>query len=352
VSVWILLKFFQVEENALQLAKGRLIQKFGIPHLKVMEKKNYLIFKVADYFYALDTSLIVEIVAMPKIFNFPSSAPESAGFINMSGAFIEVIDLRKKFSLPFRLYELSDVVIIIEKENFSQGIIAESILDIVSTEEKNDLIEWREQPVTLFHPTPFSKAIVQSRSSIEEEENPHFKKDDSLKDFTERAHFLAKRQLQFKRDEGQGLLLLKLNDEYYGVELDYLQEVYETVKIVPIPKAPPHFIGFCNLHGKTLLVLDIRQLMGFTSTPCFAKMKILEFVTKEASIGLSADDVENVIFIKEEDYHPLNLASNTRRQQCLKGTALYQGKLIYIIDFNKTISLINPDKTRNQMEAV
>ena len=60
------------------------------------------------------------------------------------------------------------------------------------------------------------------------------------------------------------VLVFRLGEELYGLEISHIQEVVETPAFHYIPRAPAFWTGAINFHGSILPVLDLPDYLGFT----------------------------------------------------------------------------------------
>ncbi|MFA7534683.1 MAG: chemotaxis protein CheW [Desulfuromonadales bacterium] len=58
------------------------------------------------------------------------------------------------------------------------------------------------------------------------------------------------------------VLLFRIGEQPYGLEVANLQEIVETPPLFFIPMAPPCFSGAMNFHGQILPVLDLPGFLG------------------------------------------------------------------------------------------
>ena len=58
------------------------------------------------------------------------------------------------------------------------------------------------------------------------------------------------------------VLLFRLGDDLYALEVDQVQEVVESPRYHYIPRAPAGFAGAINFHGSIVPVLDLAAFFG------------------------------------------------------------------------------------------
>ncbi|WAM33430.1 chemotaxis protein CheW [Caldicellulosiruptor morganii] len=94
--------------------------------------EQYLVFRLADEYYALVVSFIENIEKMMPITRVPNTKEYIKGVVNLRGEIVPVIDLREKIGVTKE--EFSDetrILIINWKNEFKVGLIIDEVLDVV-----------------------------------------------------------------------------------------------------------------------------------------------------------------------------------------------------------------------------
>jgi purine-binding chemotaxis protein CheW len=78
---------------------------------------QYLTFKLANEFYAINVANIKEVLAVPKITKVPRMPVYMRGIINLRGSVVPVLDLCVKFSLGETTMTVDTGIIVTEIEN-------------------------------------------------------------------------------------------------------------------------------------------------------------------------------------------------------------------------------------------
>ena len=58
--------------------------------------------------------------------------------------------------------------------------------------------------------------------------------------------------------ESKQYIVIKLDDEYYGIDISYVDNIVRTQRITRIPKAQKYFKGVINLRGEIIPVMSLR----------------------------------------------------------------------------------------------
>jgi purine-binding chemotaxis protein CheW len=94
-------------------------------------ENEYITFRLGEEFYAVEIIKIKEIRSLMEITPVPKMPPYIKGVINLRGDIVPVIDLAVKLNFTGIVYGEFSVIIVIEIENRSIGILAEEVLDVM-----------------------------------------------------------------------------------------------------------------------------------------------------------------------------------------------------------------------------
>ena len=150
---------------------------------------------------------------------------------------------------------------------------------------------------------------------------------------------MAKTELKSKAREIQ-LVIFRLCDEEFGVEISSVLEIIRRLAISHIPKAPGFIEGVINLRGKVLAVVDLARQFGLKAAkemPKTARIVVVE--VRNISLGLIVDEVPEVIRISEEQIEPApEIIQSDINRLYIKGVAKLDQRLIIILDLNNVLS--------------
>jgi len=96
------------------------------------EVKQYVTFLVGEETYGVSVIKVQSINEMVEITHVPKALSFIKGVINLRGAVVPVIDMRKKFNLPPKDYDSFTVILIVEVKGRLIGMIADAVSDVVS----------------------------------------------------------------------------------------------------------------------------------------------------------------------------------------------------------------------------
>lgn len=105
------------------------------------------------------------------------------------------------------------------------------------------------------------------------------------------------------------ILVFKLNDQLFAINLSYVERVIWAVEITPIPNAPPQVAGAINLYGKVIQVINLRKALSFQEREIELsdQMVICNFANQ--TLALWVDSVEGISFYDEKRSRQLKMPS-------------------------------------------
>ncbi len=91
-----------------------------------------LTFRMGLQHYAVPIETVVRVIDMVTISPLPQTEPSLMGVINVSGAFVPVVDLRRHLHLTESLWSLHTPIILIHFDPQMIGLIVDEVLDILT----------------------------------------------------------------------------------------------------------------------------------------------------------------------------------------------------------------------------
>jgi len=101
------------------------------------DAEKYLTFSIGNDKYGMDIKFIEDIIGVQKITSVPNQPDHLKGVINLRGIIIPVIDIRVRLNKELRAYDDRTCIIVVNMEDASVGIVVDTVLEVVSIEDKN-----------------------------------------------------------------------------------------------------------------------------------------------------------------------------------------------------------------------
>ena len=99
-------------------------------------------------------------------------------------------------------------------------------------------------------------------------------------------------------------LTFAIEDEDYGVEIAYVNEIIKMQPITKVPDMPSFIEGITSLRGELIGVIDVRKRFGKPSKEHDEETCIIIMSYEEYTLGIIVDAVQETAIIKKENIAP------------------------------------------------
>ena len=128
-------------------------------------------------------------------------------------------------------------------------------------------------------------------------------------------------------------LIFTLDDEFYGLEIDAVQEIIENPVLHFVPRAEGVVYGAINFHGQILAAIDLPALLGFSGVQRDHRRVVLTAEFK--SLVLSVSAIQRIV---ELDLSALRLPPASAQKKAIRGVATVDETTINLLDSNEVIN--------------
>ena len=99
-------------------------------------------------------------------------------------------------------------------------------------------------------------------------------------------------------------MTFKSGSEYFGLEIQYVQQIIQFQAITKIPETEDYIKGLINLRGKIIPVVDVRVRFRQGEREYNDKTCILVITVKDTTVGLIVEQIAEVAEIQKENILP------------------------------------------------
>ena len=99
-------------------------------------------------------------------------------------------------------------------------------------------------------------------------------------------------------------MTFKSGSEYFGLEIQYVQQIIQYQAITKIPETEDYIKGLINLRGRIVPVVDVRLRFKQGEYQYNDKTCILVITVKNTTVGLIVEQIAEVVEIREENVLP------------------------------------------------
>jgi len=361
-----------------------------------MENKEYLTFRLHDLQYGIEAVLVQEILPLPELTPIPEAVTDIIGILNLRGEIVPIIHLDLLQGTPVKGCNLSDYVIVMQWEDLQIGMVVHQVNEVLELNdevietgsssgllsdintgfiagvakvdtgsivlvEPKTLIREPDAVLPLIWDAQTHLDIVPSSPTSEVEEpleQEVWQQDEELKTskilsrfydlycpsstpkeraiFRQRADALRQASESLKvTNELMPLAVIGFGNEYFGLDLKLVREFTNIGDLTPIPCCPNYIVGNINLRGEIVTLVDIRKVLNLPNTPVSVGSPAVVIQVDDIVAGLPVDRVLEMASLNSTDMTPLSGILSDFGEQYIRGTALFQEKLLRVLDLPK-----------------
>ncbi len=133
-------------------------------------------------------------------------------------------------------------------------------------------------------------------------------------------------------------LSFSLGKEEYAIELLSVREVTAIPEITPVPFTPSYFLGFMNLRGQVISIIDLRQKFNIKSQNN-PKTAVIICDLKPIVLGIVVDSINSVIAPTPEEIAPKPHIESNQNTEYITGVYQKDKRLVLFLNINKTLNV-------------
>ncbi|MEX2191717.1 MAG: chemotaxis protein CheW [Bacteroidota bacterium] len=145
------------------------------------------------------------------------------------------------------------------------------------------------------------KRKVASLQTVIEQKDIHLPEEtrDLLK---QRARVLAlKDDHEIVQQEHREIIVFRLGGETYGIETEFVREVYPLKDYTALPGTPSFVLGIMNVRGQIVSVIDLRKFFGLPEKGLGELNKVIILSSDRMEFGILTDVVEGTVSVVLKD---------------------------------------------------
>lgn len=137
------------------------------------------------------------------------------------------------------------------------------------------------------------------------------------------------------------MIVFRLGDEEYAVEISRTREVVVTPAISLAPHAPAYIAGIANIRGSIIMAIHLAHKFGLqrpaTSGDLPGFIMVLNHTRYKA--GLLINEVPSTLMVSGDDINPASgiLTDDSIHETFIKGVIKKEGRLIFYLDIDELL---------------
>ncbi|MDK2820339.1 MAG: purine-binding chemotaxis protein CheW [Clostridia bacterium] len=143
------------------------------------------------------------------------------------------------------------------------------------------------------------------------------------------------------------LVVFRLANETYGVDINHVQEIIRMQDITEIPRTPDFIEGVINLRGRIIPVIDLHKRFGLPEAETNSNTRIMVVELEKVTVGMIVDSVSEVLRMPTTSIEPPPSMINGIDVAYLKGVGKWEdNRLIILLDLERVLK----EREQRQLE--
>lgn len=132
-------------------------------------------------------------------------------------------------------------------------------------------------------------------------------------------------------------VVFKLNDESYGIPIQYVETIEKLTEITRVPNAPYYISGVINLRGEVIPVVDLNKRFQLKSIDILDETRIIVLSFNEMNVGILVDSCSEVITLDSNKIDKAYDLITSFEDDYIQGISTLDERMIIIVDIPKLL---------------
>lgn len=214
---------------------------------------------------------------------------------------------------------------------------------------KNSLSKSKKEPIV-------EKVLVEESEELNKSNSLNTREPEfrllNKQEFDRRVSLHAKfnKEVEALNDKKVHIIIFKIKDEEFAIEIDKIREVVPTPSISKMPQSPSYVPGIATIRGRAIVTIDLTKKLGLknfsTEEDHFDYTMIVS--TERFTVGILINEVPVNQIVDGNDIQSTaqDLSETTLDETYVKGMLKHEGRVIFLMDIDE---LIEGDRLRNRL---
>lgn len=138
-------------------------------------------------------------------------------------------------------------------------------------------------------------------------------------------------------------VIFKLNSEYYGIDIKYVENIEKNLTITRVPNSKPYVKGIINLRGNVIPVIDLRLRYGIEPKEYTEESRIIIVNFESYQIGMIVDSSSETLQLEEENIDASPNMRSSSDEEFIKELGKHNNRIIMLINLKRTLGIIDDE---------
>lgn len=144
-----------------------------------------------------------------------------------------------------------------------------------------------------------------------------------------------------RSEEIKQFIVIKLGQEKYGIDINYIHNIVRVQSITRVPKAPYYMKGVINLRGEIIPVMSLGLRFGLEEEEYTRATRIIIVKISGQAIGIIVDEVEEVINLTDADIEVIIKDATDEKSNHISGVGKVGENLVTLLNIEGFIVVSN-----------
>jgi len=295
------------------------------------EEDQIIIFNIGIGEYGLSINYVKEIIRLPDITRVPNKPSYIEGMFHIRNQLLAVVNLRKLLGMDCKQLDESSRVVIISNGSFSFGVIVDKVSHVMVVakklfKESSDIASRYVKGIYNLNKGKRLIMMLEPLKLISSEESKGISGVDCKEAVNDKSLYVGNEDNNF-----QHLVVFKLGQEEYGIEINNVQGINRMSEITHFPGAPIFITGMVNLRGDIIPILNLRTLFNIQDSGILEASKFLVVEFKNNRVGIIIDSTSEVLRFSKRYVEKATGVFDRKDSYINKIAKLNDGKRIVLI---------------------
>ncbi len=123
-----------------------------------------------------------------------------------------------------------------------------------------------------------------------------------------------------------------LGDHLFGIEVNYIQEVFRFQECTPLPLTPPFVKGLLNLRGKIVLAIGLRERLGMAERPGGKSPTSIVVQIDDGALCFLVDELFDIMSLDSADFETIPKTLSATEKKFVSGCYKLEDRLLILLD--------------------
>lgn len=312
-------------------------------------------FSVDGAIFGVELRYVEEFIWLPYLTSLEEQPPYVLGSFELRGEIVKVVDINLRLGHPGKKLTTSNAVIVTRTAQGLIGLLGDELIDTaivqLSQGQVSSVDTSRFRPLVLaqFQLHEQRGALIDPQELVAGdtfpfeyliERKPLFPSFDAQSTAT-----LKRRQADYSRDifeqkteQSNNLAIVEINDELFGIDVNWIQEFTRLDKLFPLPNTPAFLLGHINLRGELVTVFDITGLLNIDPVRIQQDSRLVIFSLDNQLLAFLVDELIDVVDVARSSLNEAPIAIPEDRRKLLLGECVYENRSVIVMNVERIFS--------------